>query len=751
MSRFFIYLLIYVTSFLLSTLSASAKNNALNALQLNIPHIHYPSLLAKEESEAYGYNQPTDIAISDKHNLAYVVNNSANSLLACPLDNKGDFFSCNVAGPGAMAYKTPVSIVLNPTKPLLYITDRTHDAVSTCQLDSSGMVKTCKDDTDPKFDMTFGLALSPDNVLYVSNISKDRPPSISKCVLDASGNPGPCSDALVNAPLGSPAGLTLSNDGKIMFIADLMKGKVFRCDVDSTKNLTNCSDTGGTGFTNPIRVKLSKKGDFAIVASFGKNVVMRCSVSADGHFSNCTDSQASSAKMKALYGLELNKDDTIGYLSDINDNTVYRCDMDSNGNFSGCRYSLFPFTISQNGINAQLFAINAQPGGENDVTIKNTSGVNLNGLKFDIDDQYKSIITDKSTCPLGVNGKLAVGATCTLHYAVPLAQVQGTFNIKISNNGALLYSLPFSISKITMKQNGKSSGAAIMFQGDKNGQITLNSGSDINDLSMVFSGNSALQNVFTGNCLSVTSLQKGGSCTLNYNLPIDAPPGSYFFLLKSKGVIVYSLNLTIKNGNALGVTGDRLKFYMYNEKIIPFTNLSNRDLKNVKIWSTNNDVLKILDVRCCSGNACPTADVSPGLACTVQFYLKDNRFLSTPIKIGFSADNMSTLFFPVAKSSFLQKEIVVSNRGAYALTYSNPMLDKTGHVVIQGHGSFPVDMDSSADAVIFNRPDLLPQGLFPITRLNFHFVGGKSPKLDSNGHNVTCNGTTLTGHCFYNN
>jgi DNA-binding beta-propeller fold protein YncE len=161
----------------------------------------------------------------------------------------------------------------------------------------------------------------------------------------------------VNATTGSLSGCTatggngfikphqvaLSLSGQQAYVLDEgdnvhpATSQVFLCSVNTmTGALSNCANSGGTGFVDPTYVILNATGTLTYVTNTGNNTVSLCSVNFGGSVSGCIDSGVG-AVFTFPRGIALNPSNTKAYIANQTVNTVSVCSVNNlTGAFSSC-------------------------------------------------------------------------------------------------------------------------------------------------------------------------------------------------------------------------------------------------------------------------------------------------------------------------------------------------------------------------------------------------------------------------------
>lgn len=697
-------------------------------------------------SDPVNFNGPASIVLSKDNHIAYVVNSNTNNISRCTVDDLGNFLSCEPAGGNNnINLQVPGSMSFNSSYSMAYITNRTHDAVSQCNVDKNGYLLSCKYVFDKTFDLPFDVAINGANTAaYVSNPSSDRQSIISHCPIDTKGNLQTCEDAGGGKLFASPAGLAISPDGKIIFITDLEKNAVFRCDLKTDGNFSGCKDTGGKGFTNPIRVKLNSTGTIAIVANFGDSSVTRCNIDSSGMFSNCKNSGADNGNMQSLYGLELNSSKTLAFLSDIDHNTVYRCRVDQSGNLSLCRLARQFITVDLN--NKAVSVLNLHSDSTGDITLNNISGQKINALKVIIPDDKKSLFVDGSSCPINTAKELQPNASCKIHYNIPSLLSSGEFEIKILNDKDILEDIPASTSSLELKQNGASATSIHVYPSEKNGSISLKSNQNIDKLSLSFGGeNKALSTAFKGSCLTNKELKADTPCTLTYNIPSSSPVENAYYDVESNGLPIYRIIIFVQKGSMLNM--QNMSMHLYNTQTFTLTNMLDRPITHMEAISTNPKILSNISGNCGTSEAPVT--LAPGQKCTLSAFLTDNRNPKDSVALKVQADQFLPLEQPIPTGTFKTKIIAVRNSGGYTLLAKYPSLQANGSITQLNTGYFPIDQQKNINTVIFDTPQSVPGFITSHPQIELHARSGKSRTLASLGRDIKCDKSILNVHCFY--
>lgn len=126
-----------------------------------------------------------------------------------------------------------------------------------------------------------------------------------------------------------PSGIILNPQGTIAFITN-QNNTVSQCQIIAGA-LSNCSNSGGTGFSNPTDIVLNSAGTIAFITNGDSNTVSSCTVTG-GALSNCADTGATSLYIPL--SIALNSAGTIAFITNGN-NTISQCTVNGS-NLSAC-------------------------------------------------------------------------------------------------------------------------------------------------------------------------------------------------------------------------------------------------------------------------------------------------------------------------------------------------------------------------------------------------------------------------------
>lgn len=163
--------------------------------------------------------------------------------------------------------------------------------IEVCNVKQDGSLTSCKD-TGFKYNQYPNLRLvRPDTVavndkyIYISNNKNGQ---ISRCTIGTHGalsackDTGPRVDSTPSYTASGPNWIHIIN-GRA-YVAQYFRNKVYKCDIDSNGEITNCGETG-SNFVEPEDVQIN--GSYAYVTAPNKHQITICSVNSDGSFSNC--------------------------------------------------------------------------------------------------------------------------------------------------------------------------------------------------------------------------------------------------------------------------------------------------------------------------------------------------------------------------------------------------------------------------------------------------------------------------------
>ena len=163
--------------------------------------------------------------------------------------------------------------------------------VEVCNVEKDGSLASCKD-TGFRYDQyPAQWMVRPDtvavngNYVYISNNTNGQ---ISRCTIGTAGalsgckETGPRVDSKPSNTSSGPNWIHINN-GKA-YVAQQFINKVYKCDIDSNGEITNCGETG-SNFIEPEDVQIN--GSYAYVTAPNKHQITVCSVNSDGSFSNC--------------------------------------------------------------------------------------------------------------------------------------------------------------------------------------------------------------------------------------------------------------------------------------------------------------------------------------------------------------------------------------------------------------------------------------------------------------------------------
>ena len=373
------------------------------------------------------FDSPSDIVLNSEGTLALITSSSertgsdrtSGAITRCTVDGDEGFSECThsvkSSEPGEFAHGL-LGLAFNPAYTFIFVTSNyqktTSDTVWRCSFDTDKVLNLT--DCQPAlansiyhFNGTDGIAINiKGNFAYIVD-NNVYPPNrnltnfkVSRCGVNVlTGVLSSCTDVDILG-LNYPSGIAINASGTLAFITNSggsdekfnNPNTVFRCFIDpKTGILTNCDNTGGTGFSLPSRITLNNRGTHAYVANRGSNDITRCNIDKAGKFSDC---KATGTGFHNPSAIVLNKENTVAFITNFSDGTVSRCLVDEGGDFSGCRDALYHVSVMDSKQHSVSFLNLSNLKDTPAITVKNTGG-DLNHFHLDaLSLQYASLDKD---------------------------------------------------------------------------------------------------------------------------------------------------------------------------------------------------------------------------------------------------------------------------------------------------------------------------------------------------------------------
>ena len=235
---------------------------------------------------------------------------------------------------------------------------------------STGQLSNCKTMSGlPSLSSLTGVAfnLAADHVYFVSSFSptvtdcdfNPNSTSLSNCknttVTSASGqNNG---NGVVYNPFLGTIFVTVSDSS-----TSSGNSRVYQCSLNSSNQVTSCSNTGADNINYPTGISLNSTGDVAYIGNFdSSNSMVNCDVSlSDGSFSSCNQNTGIGSQKN---GVAVNPEGTYVYAAQQNSNNLVYCTVDSSDNsISSCTTvsiigsgALNPYGVALNPVTSYLY------------------------------------------------------------------------------------------------------------------------------------------------------------------------------------------------------------------------------------------------------------------------------------------------------------------------------------------------------------------------------------------------------------
>ncbi len=169
---------------------------------------------------------------------------------------------------------------------------------------------------------------------YVSNLQGGN---VNRCIVNRyTGALSQCNDT-GGLGFNQPIAITMNQDGSLVFVSNFGDDTVRVCRVNlQTGTFSQCQDTGGTGFNNPTAIAFNPSENIAYVTNSIGATISRCSVNmSNGIFSNCI--AIGGLSINGPSGMVLNSSGNLAIITNAFDNSVTRCTVNPNtGVFSNC-------------------------------------------------------------------------------------------------------------------------------------------------------------------------------------------------------------------------------------------------------------------------------------------------------------------------------------------------------------------------------------------------------------------------------
>ncbi len=219
-----------------------------------------------------------------------------------------------------------------------WITNFNTNQVLVCQVNADGTLSNCQDTGGTGFSQPAMIVLNQANTIaYIANLNGGIAGGISACPIMPNGTFGTCQISILTIPT---FGVTLNPAGTFAYVGGYTSNQVDYCQVNSSDGLlSNCQNTNGTGFSNPIGVTINQTNTLAYVANNGSTNVTVCQISQSGptigQFQNCANS---GNNMSQPDYVTFNQAGDVAWVSNESSSLVVFCAVNpSDGSLSNCQ------------------------------------------------------------------------------------------------------------------------------------------------------------------------------------------------------------------------------------------------------------------------------------------------------------------------------------------------------------------------------------------------------------------------------
>lgn len=205
---------------------------------------------------------------------------------------------------------------------------------------------------------------------------------------------------------------TYSVGENFAYVANFGGTTVSLCSVNSNGTFSNCADSGGTGFNNPINIVLNAAGTFAYVTNYGSNNVLQCAINANTRqLSGCASTGPAFVQPLSIV---FNPSETFAYVTtQSEDSSITLCSITpGTGGLSSCSQTANGAVFNPSGM--ALY-----PSGVTAYIINNYPPANFSYV---------------SVCPVDLNTGIITSGPCFTTLTLNLSQ-----GITINSTGTFAY------------------------------------------------------------------------------------------------------------------------------------------------------------------------------------------------------------------------------------------------------------------------------------------------------------------------
>ena len=249
-------------------------------------------------------------------------------------------FACFPGGKTCSGTNDPLNVKETNGRAFAYVTDEADSTVNLCLVNPDGLIGTCSNLGNPggTFNEPTGITLNHTGTMaYVANGIFNTANSVSFCSILADGGFSTCKDS--GSIFNVPTSITLNKAGTMAYVTNSASNStiVSICTIITDGVFGTCVGSGNSGipFNKPFGIAINNEGTIAYVTNAGSGKVSRCPIKPSGTFGNC--------EYEALYpgaqpyGIALNSGGTIAYIVDGNNaDTVFACPITPTGSFGIC-------------------------------------------------------------------------------------------------------------------------------------------------------------------------------------------------------------------------------------------------------------------------------------------------------------------------------------------------------------------------------------------------------------------------------
>ncbi|MDR3476903.1 MAG: Ig-like domain-containing protein [Gammaproteobacteria bacterium] len=211
-----------------------------------------------------------------------------------------------------------------------YLVDNTNEEILVCPINPDSTFGNCNPFNNGVFLNLTSIAISPNNkFLYVTNgVSYFN--FVTVCPINVDGSLLPC--AVTGSNITNGQGVAINSTGTYAYISNI-NNTVTVCAINSVDGTLSGCHTTGSGFSIPLQASINPMNTFAYFPNVAAFNVNYCAIQPDGTLTLCAN--VATSLLGGVTAVTINSTNSIGYVT-IDNGVIYACPIKTDGTFGAC-------------------------------------------------------------------------------------------------------------------------------------------------------------------------------------------------------------------------------------------------------------------------------------------------------------------------------------------------------------------------------------------------------------------------------